>query len=469
MKKRVLLFVALLSVSKLLAIDYTNKTFLMPRSISTLNYIERTGFHRLLLEQGNEKEKSGGTLEAIGFYRESNNDAEIGRYFGTNHKNTVWIGNGTNVDRSLPSNESILPTATFQDVDIDSHSFFHHYDYVEVPSTLDSQITLKPKQTILGANLVYRHDFDNLFLKISVPFAEVKNNLCTSVSETKDDELDKGILDYLSGQMDFSTTDSKLSPLTHLKVDGNAHNRSTIGDVTISIGHRFSEKEDYHCQGSFNLIVPAGNKAKSEYLFEPIVGNGGHLGIGLDFESTLNLQRNSDSSLELTTKLNWTYLFEETEKRTLGFHNSIITSQSLYSIEVTSGEPSLYELSNVTLPWNYYRIAGQQGIQGIFPLANILTQNVEVAPDSSFDGSLNLAYHTKNITLDFGYSCYTRSAEKVSLKQTWTNDTYALASVSYCPEDAFEIIQGYHDSTTSALITDLYPYVYGSSGKMGQW
>ena len=103
-------------------------------------------------------------------------------------------------------------------------------------------------------------------------------------------------------------------------------------------------------------------------------------------------------------------------------------------------------------------------MQGVFPLANILTQNVEVAPDSSFNASINFAYHNKNITLDVGYSCYARSAEKVSLKQTWTNDTYAPAAVGYAPADAFEIISPYH-TTTTTLVTNVYPYQYGSSGE----
>ena len=350
MKKISLIFLALIPLSQTLAVDYTNKTFLMPRSISSFDYMERTGFHRLLQEQPEGKEKSGGTLEVVGFYRDSNNDTDVGRYFGTNHKNTVWIGNGTN---TVPSTGSISTSSTLSDVDVDRHLFFHHYDYFNEPSSLDSHITLKPKQTVVGASLVYRHDFDKAFVKVTIPFAEVKNNLCASVSETKDDDWNKGILDYLSGGMDYSTTGSKMSPLQYLKIDGNSHNHSSIGDIVLSVGYQFSEKADYHCHAALNLIVPAGNKAKSEYMFEPIVGNGGHTGVGLEFESTLNLQRDSNSSLELSTNLKWTYLFEETEKRTLGFHSSVMSYQDVYSI-IDSDLPASYELMHATIPWNYY-------------------------------------------------------------------------------------------------------------------
>ena len=79
----------------------------------------------------------------------------------------------------------------------------------------------------------------------------------------------------------------------------------------------------------------------------------------------------------------------------------------------------------------YYNQGGKKDVAGVFPLANILTQDIKVTPGSLFDGILALAFNVGNFTFDIGYNLFAKESEKVALKNAWENDTYAEAAWSY--------------------------------------
>jgi hypothetical protein len=455
-----IIFLLTISFTSTSALNYTNKTFLMPRATSSLQYLERDSFHRLTKEGSDSKHAVGGALQISRFYRTSENSTDLGRYFGVNRSNQVTYGLATNYTAG-GNILSSLPTSK----DIDSHLLIHPIEFFSYPTNLAGTLTLKPKHTQDGFLVSYHHQFtnldDKLFFKINFPIVTVKNDLRATATEVKD-QNNKGILDYLSGNIDYSTTTTKQSPLTHAKIDG-AQSKSGVADVTFSLGYKFIDKVDYQVHANLNVILPCGNEPEGKYLFEPVVGNGKHVGVGCDFLTSLNIFRKEETCCELVLAGNYTHLFSSDEKRTLGFRSSIIMDEDPVELlgfltaltddddvaaslpderwaTVSTLTPHAYETAMVTQPWNHYLLGGQEGEKGTFPLANILTQNVSVSPGNSFCGSVNIAYHNKKFTADIGYSCFARDAEKISLKETWTNDTYAIAKASYDPRDNFEIM-----------------------------
>ena len=255
--------------------------------------------------------------------------------------------------------------------------------------------------------------------------------------------------------------------MQYAKIDGEKR-KSGLGDITLSVGYKFVEKEDYQFNANLNFILPTGSKANGRNLFEPILGNGKHVGVGIDIATSLNIHRDDNFCIELLINGNVTRYFRGTEKRTLGFRNSLLTYEDptswgigdLDNLELYDADgdtvttptdaygatfyfptPLGIETTMATLPWSYYFLGGKQDEKGVFPLANVLTQNVHVSPGASWNGSIGIAYHNKSCTFDVGYSFFSKDGEKITLKETWQSDTYAPISVTYNPEEAFNIMQ----------------------------
>ena len=64
----------------------TNKTFLMPRSHGVNLAMEYTTWNELL--QTKDEDRFGANFQVTGFYSQSTNESDIGKYFGIKSKNS---------------------------------------------------------------------------------------------------------------------------------------------------------------------------------------------------------------------------------------------------------------------------------------------------------------------------------------------------------------------------------------------
>jgi len=78
-----------------------------------------------------------------------------------------------------------------------------------------------------------------------------------------------------------------------------------------------------------------------------------------------------------------------------------------------------------------YYLGGKTGEQSLFPLANVLTPNIYVTPGLTFEAIAALAFNTKNFTLDIGYNIFAKDGERITLKDSWEKNTYAIATPGF--------------------------------------
>lgn len=401
-----------LCFSSLLATTFSDKTFLMPRSVMFNLPMEYTTWHTQINRMSNSE--YNGTVQVVPFYQRSTNETAIGKYFGFDWAGEAGLGIVNQIGVSL-NDDTILKYP--RDVIHDYNDARH--------GTLAANYKFEPYQTVWGARLSYQQDLDKLldglFFRINAPIVSVKNNinLTTLLASTKETlpggTTEVSFLEYLSGSVENTAAHNKQTALKYAKIDGASHSSSGIADIDVMLGYTFAHKKRYRAGINIDVLFPTGKTPKGELLLEPVHGNGHHWGLGCGLDLGVTLYKRENKSIELMIVGQYKYLFEGTEKRTLDY------------IRVNDTKPSA----------GYYNLGGQTGETGVFPLANILTQDIKVTPGSLFDGILALAFNVGNFTFDIGYNLFAKESEKVALKNAWSNDTYAVAIYTYDTANAF--------------------------------
>jgi hypothetical protein len=229
-----------------------------------------------------------------------------------------------------------------------------------------------------------------------------------------------GFLDYLAGKIENTNEHNFQEPLKYAKITAGSHSKSGIADVEATLGYTLWHKKRLRIDLSGSMIIPTGSTPNGNYIFEPVYGNGHHWGLTVAFDSSCKLWNRSDRHVELTLVAKYKYLFPSTEKRTLDFIlNDSAEVQNF--VRFTNSRPLA----------GYYLLGGKNGNKGVFPLANVLTQDLRVSPGSQLEGMVNLSFFFKGLIFDLGYDFYAREKEAVALKHVWENDTYALAALNY--------------------------------------
>jgi hypothetical protein len=403
---------------------YSDRTFLMPRDQITNLPMEYTTWHRNLHRKADTL--YNGTIQVVPFYQESENETDIGKYFGFNRGGTTGIENAISADGVANPTPAYQSSGT---VNLKNSAYLIHTQATG-RSTLSGKYSFRPYQETYGARLSYQQDLDGildgLFFKANMPFVHVQNNMNIHLigAETKVavGEVQVGLLDYLAGRVRNTNANNLQEPLKYAKIDGASHSATGIADIDLQLGYTFWHKERTRAALDVAMIIPTGRTPKAEYLFEAIHGNGGHWGVGLGLDASVILWKGEKKSIEIMLVGNYKYLFEGIERRTLDFKRP-----NTEKTPVSAG---------------YYELAAQAGQQNkpLFPFANVLTRDIRVTPGSIFDGIINIAFTCKRFTFDIGYNLYAKEEERTELRYLWENDKYAVAGVTYDTAEAFNVL-----------------------------
>jgi len=442
------LLVCFICVSPTYAKVYTDKTFLMTRSHNDNMAMEYSGWHKQF--RMIDDEKWGASIQATGFYQASTNKTDLGKYFGKFNSATgpnmsnpyggkiqdfIWVKNRPALVDNNPgplNNELAL---------LLSPKWIVHYlkptdeTVLEPYEELDVMGMFRPKQTSYGIRLDYHQKLDKLaeglYFKATVPVVHVRNDLGMSytgrnLTQTLESIGKTATLsNYLSGQFCITGTQDVL---THAKICGS---KSTTGiaDIEVKLGYNFLYKEHKHVGTYVSLTIPTDRTPDGEWLFDPVLGKAGHWAIGMGLDGAFELWQHGKKSLEFVGSIDYKYVLNETEKRTLGFK---------YPDDlVVDG----YLLAGKRVPMGHYFLGGKFGTSTVFPLANVLTQDVGVEPGSQVEVLADLAMNWGDFTLDIGYNLFAKERECVTVK-CWTDYTYAIAKQDYNPADPNVIAQG---------------------------
>jgi len=436
---------------------YTQKTFLAPRPVGFNSEMEYTTWHEHVYKK-RENKRVRSHFMATGFYQASQNNSGLAKYFGAGDPCDCPIRKGFNVVKAIldDAGDDIVPPARPKDGDIAAQLIIAQTAGPDEDkgSTLRGNALFSPEQETWGLRLDYfqdvTHPFGKLFFKASLPIVYVKNDMKLLVSESKTVKIGAGefsLADFLAGRVDNTDptkatdptnniNDDMLSPLKKAKIGCGKRDTTSTADLDLALGYKFKDAEKSHFFGNVAITIPLGTRVRGEYIFEPIAGNGRHWGLGAGINAGAHLWQNKRASFRFLTALNYKYLFENCEMRTIGIKPCSAAGNKMA----------------------HYIAVGKKGqtSKPLQPAANILTQQLNVRPGHMFDGLAALSFNSSNFTLDLGYSLFFKDNEKITLKKSPCFDIsdYGLAAHDYLTinggpfgEDAGDLLTGKFLST----------------------
>jgi len=371
----------------------TNKTFLQPRNQGLVNLpLEMTTFH----ERTSAKiaNRWGFNFEATGFFGQSTNKSQLGKYFGINNTNTITLQRGRNP----------LQLTTL-DGTFDVGYIIHDNAYAPAAHAATSlaTLTLNPQSTHYGVDFVYYQDLSKVikgaYFKINLPVECVQNNPKFKVTggATTGLATNANIYSFFQGGTIAGQTATDLqSALTAGKISGK-RSATGISDIDLMIGCNFIKKETSHVGVNIGFNIPTGKKSTGAYLFEPVYGTQS-FGFGGGIEGSKRFLGNEKHNLKINFAADYRYLFKGSEKRILG---------------LGADNFGQYELIATRLD----NVSTANPIP-LFPAANLLNQSVNVTPGSQIQGIIGFAYNYRGFTIDLGYNLYGRESELVKAKGT---------------------------------------------------
>jgi len=399
------LLVGLLATSAIEAGVNSNRTYIAARS--TLSHNMALG----MMARNGVKKKApiGADISITGIFRQSHNSDDLAKYFGggaaTNSNQTGKI--------EVAKNSTDTSTNALWGYDIDA------VVPTDKSKAASGTISFDPKRTVYGAHICYNHDLnkfvDGLFFQFDVPIVSVTNDLNMTVSKgaantTAANGTNHTVNDYFSGIKFTKAATHPTDALTYLRFNGKGRSKIGIADVNVRLGYCFLEDEDYKVSACFDVVLPTGNEPKAVWLFEPIVGNGGHFGLGGGLRADFNLWRSDDKKgcVDFILCGNVQYLFESTNKRVWGVYNHRLS-------RLAEAAP--------------YRLAVEKGAKKFAPAASFLAQDSKVTPGITFDGITGINYTNNGFCFDLYYNLFAREADSVKLSNAWTENYYGFADV----------------------------------------
>lgn len=278
---------------------------------------------------------------------------------------------------------------------------------------LKGDLLLRPRRTVWGFNLGWDQSLhkwhEGLFASVNMPLARVTHDFRASVDgETLNPATGKGVLDYFTGNITQAAGVNQQAALTTGKFGGK-RSKTAVAGIDLNVGYHMVDADDHGLRLRALVHIPTGNKTTAEFVFAPVVGNGRHVEIGCGADSVVQLAKRDNFSLDLYSLLELRYVLPAHEQRLVGAVSANVT----------------------VLPWSQYNLMAQQGARGVFPAANVLPHDVNVKPGMKGEAGVKLQADWSWVTLGLGYDLRVNHSEKIAIRSTWSDSTYAFAAPDY--------------------------------------
>lgn len=392
----------------------TNKTYLAPRPVGQNLAMEVVTFNELV--DNKNEDRFGGNLQVTGFYSQSADKAETGKYFGVNNKNSFKAQTGLRATNS---------------VDLDASLMVH-----DNAGTINEAVTisLNPSQVVWGARFDYHQDLDKLvdglYFRAKLPVVKIENDMelsVTSATAAKSAIIAQHLKGTYASNSGVAGTADAQAALTHAKIAGK-QSKTTVADFELVLGYAFLDKDCYRAALNLGLVIPTGNVADGVHAFEAVAGNGGHWAFGAGLEFGARVWGDEQRNIKFNAQLDYRYAFEAAEKRTLGLnginfgqYNTVVTAAD---VAVSENAAHTYTTGTGAATGSNLYGAGLTNSLVAIPAANKLTMNVNVTPGSSLDFIAGLAYNHGGFSIDLGYNLNWKEAESVARKDAWTDTSF---------------------------------------------
>jgi len=348
-------------------------------------------------------------------------------------------------------------------------------DYFGLPTDFESKVRFQPRISnfIVNFNLYLGFDelAEGLFFKIDLPLVHTKweLNMCEETINPGILTFDPGYMSSIellfgnaaaptaaeieAGRIERAALPENFTAamkgviwgdmrdeLRYGKIDCCKLSKTRPADIHLTLGYNFLQDDEYHFGLMIRGAIPAGNKPKAIYLFEPMVGNGGHFELGAGITGHTQLWESDDESdsFALYFDAYVAHLFKRRQMRSFDLKNKPNSRYMLIS-ELATPATFLYLGTD-----GADGIASAQYAKNLYPLINKSTCCTDVSIPVQGEAVLKCAYTHENFTFDFGYNFWARSGEKLCDGCTIEENKYALKG------DAFVVGWGAADNTNEA-------------------
>jgi hypothetical protein len=196
------------------------------------------------------------------------------------------------------------------------------------------------------------------------------------------------------------------------RIDGK-QTETKVGDITMTLGYNFINKEHYHLGLGVQALLGAGGKTKAAYMFEPIIGYAGRYGVGGELAGGCRLwDKDEDHQLTANMNISAVHLFDNDQVRSYDIENCGAYSRYL----LVKKFATLTTVTDTTGSLN--------------SMINVGSLKAKIGMDVAYNGNVAFCWQMGNVAVDFGYQLAGHSKEE---HKSWvTNiatDTYGLYSL----------------------------------------
>ncbi len=342
-----------------------------------------------------------GTFAITPGYSQLFNRNEIGRYFFFNDTNTMTFG-----------------PAGAPGVDVFARNFF-------LNDNLNGQVTALPsvQNVIVDLDLYLGLDewLPHLYVRIHTPINWTKWNFNLEQSITTEGTTVEqfafgnttaiaspvtSIIQGYNGQTLNTTEFPDLKTVLNFDRVNGPQTKTQLADIELEVGYNFLCKECAYLGLSLRTIFPTGNRPNSDFLFEPVSGNGHHYEFGFGIIGYYEFWNSCNSSFGIYLDGSLYHMFNSKQRRTFDLIENGIGSHNLL-------------IKRFSSPTNY----GQEMIYG----PNVLTLECNVRNDIHSDVAAWLNYCRCGFTFDLGYNLWARTKDKIQITGVIEENTFALA------------------------------------------
>ena len=414
MKKIIIYFLALSTLTTLLAQEktpnLTGKSFFSPRSQSVDMARELSGWHPHIYRYDKDDYYASGTITAQ--YSRSFRSSRLAEaLFGTD----ILFISGSNIEER-GRNDFLA-------------------DYFGLSPNFVSTVKIKPHvhTAVMAFNGYIGLDglCRGLYLRINAPLTWTRwelelqeevnlNGLSTSfpaeyMNFTQVAPAASSFTQAVKGTTAFG---QMTEPLAFGKINGS-HAHCALSDLQCTLGYNIILSDLGFAGLNLRIAAPTGNRSRSRFLFEPIVGNGHHWEIGAGFlGSVLLFEKDNEQRLSFFTDITLTHLCKSKQRRSFDLQCNGLANR--YMLVKEFDDSGSYTGTLV-------------------PLINKTTLDCHVSINLQVEILFMFGYTYNGFVYDIGYNGWLRSRERISHVQCIPEYRYALKGIQNVVSDSDEL------------------------------
>lgn len=349
---------------------------------------------RVSIYQHTKNRKSSLFFQLTPFYSFSTETNKISQYFLPWGHNQLVFANNIDFYKTLGTED--FNSGIQKDVDLTHFNF----PTESSPSNLyQSVIKLEPKEKIHGIGIVLRKNIYKTNLDEYKFALELSSPLI--FSEHTINVIEKNYIESKETTFPFANIKDMLknSNFQYGKIASSKKMKSFgLADLSINIIYMSSPSDSCSTETYLGLLLPTGNTPGKDgnryrnYLWEPIIGNGGHWGLKYGNNLEIIISKNYHHEIMFMVHTDTTFLFKNRQMRLFELKNK---SWSRYMSIWASKKSMLEDKSDTLLNYTFL--------------------TCDISPYFMFNSTTSFMYSKDIFKGIIGYNFYTRQAEKINI------------------------------------------------------